>query len=843
MSSGQKQAAEQGQFPELYTYHAQSISDKNKLKDYRFWTREFWVNRANALLLTFNDAFQKEHSSPAVSMVEDLPFYLHRKEGETNLRWKLQVPSARKMLCIIDDNETLVNFCHALERNTSNVYHNGNMIDRDDICGFFGLPNADRDILENNRREKRKDYQGNLSSEEKRVLGKFTEKPLKDQLKANILHNMIEYVLSDITGLDEIEHNRLRKDNFDAFLELVKTKYTQKDAAYFTDKLKTSIDDAGAQRIGALLADLSCQMQSSNPAQFKRFVDNWSLDTKLFEHVKCNHNFNRHFECFAQQHLVISVMAGMSDSETPVEESKPFLGFSEDNYNLHDNEHKAKKRQRTSLEILNDTSRESAFTPKYLNISEKQCDNYFRLGFVGAYVSNKKTEGFSDRNLHTVVNLAETTLSATNSPEKLIQGIGRNRGLDDTAVPAYIHAMGRNQETTFDLNHLKKDDYYPELFKAQDVYNKQSVKVLGDEVGREIIAWYYKNLDADEQVDANRLKRQTLKIIARALRKLNNQNQHDIKLSRSQLTTVTAHAMRALDKEVKRIKKPYRLSLFVSILSNVLNFICSTYYLFHSIPAARKLSEYQKDESIEKSDVDKTYIKIIQNTDYKNLIKEVMIAKEFKSWLFKKVNAFQKTVKNNPLEYVNILSQSIHQEKLTPLATEKLTPVLFHPQFLTTLKNSIGFLNQADIALVLEAKGISEHKKAATDIIEFLAMLENQDKAAFSKWVTLPANKMPGFNELPLKKTLDNIIADLLEEVVDCNCYYNNHDTKGEYYPVAKPALNNKISEGLSRIQVGAPRTFLSGFSRKLFFIRGTCNGLPIAGQVNADSNALKAET
>ncbi|MGL5742965.1 MAG: hypothetical protein ACRCXC_10740 [Legionella sp.] len=248
------------------------------------------------------------------------------------------------------------------------------------------------------------------------------------------------------------------------------------------------------------------------------------------------------------------------------------------------------------------------------------CDNYFRLGFVPLYVSNKKTEGFSDRHLHTVVNIAENKLSSTNSHETLIKGIGRDRGLYDTIVPALIHAQGRVQKSHFDLEDLKRDDYYPQLFAAQGKYNSEAVQVFGEHVGKEIIAWFNANVTSDETVDPDKLKRQLLKIIAKSLRKLNNNNSHNITLSRTQLTQVIEAAMSTLDAEIASIKRPYSLPLSIKILGTVLNFICEVYYSFKRIvPAMKRLNHSWfgertplPDDAVSTTHPDDVYFKVIK---------------------------------------------------------------------------------------------------------------------------------------------------------------------------------------------------------------------------------------
>ncbi|WP_298622423.1 DEAD/DEAH box helicase family protein [uncultured Legionella sp.] len=677
MSSGQKMEAGQGQFPNLVSFQARNISDRNKLKTWQFWTAEFWKNMFNGLLLRLTNAIQEEQSSAAVSLVDDLLYYHFDKEGETSARWRMQVPAARKMLCIIDDNETLVNFCNVLQNSSygrRDVYRNGNLVNRADVANFFHLPDAEVAVIEDDLRDKREKYTASLKPDEQQV-SITHDLTLAQQVKNTMLHNLIEYVLTDITGLDEIEHNRLRKLNMNEFQQLVISRFQPRTVLYYQQKLAKDIDANGAQIIGGLLADLSLVMQrminnqsnidaEENNKDLADFIDNWPLYSRLIEQIKRDDwDFRYAFEDYAKRYLMMGVMQGMKDAETPVAESIPFAGLQQHVNRMYDYDgvlvKDAKKRKHTSLEVLNDTSTESVFSPTYLDISEDTADNYFRLGFVGVYVSNKKTEGFSDRNLHTVINIAEETLSNTNSPDAQIQGIGRNRGLDSTIVPAYIHSLGRGQKTVFKLDHLQSNDYYPELFKAQKEYNNQYVAVLGNQVSKQIIAWIYSNLDDDQTINPDRLKRQVLKFIALALRDINNKNSHQIKLSRAQLADVVHYAMQGIDDELRHLNEPYRLSFFLRALSHTLNFIAECYYTFIRIPVDFKIFYHSWFGPREVNPInagqknpDDVYIKILNKKSFKSIISNMSSALEFKNWMGKKSLGFKTHVNKNISKYL-----------------------------------------------------------------------------------------------------------------------------------------------------------------------------------------------
>lgn len=272
-------------------------------------------------------------------------------------------------------------------------------------------------------------------------------------------------------------------------------------------------------------------------------------------------------------------------------------------------------------------------------------------------------------------------MSSTNSPETQIQAIGRNRGLDPTVEPAYIHATGRQQKTTFDLAHLKRADYYPELFKAQKKYNTDYVKILGDKVGKQIIDWVYAHLDEDETINSDRLKRQVLKFIAHALREINNKNSHQIKLSRAQLTNIVNYAMKGLDNEMANIKKPYRLSLTIRGLSYFLNFVSEIYYTVKRIPAALRMYYHswfgERDKtklSMSEKHADDVYVKIIQRTSFKDIAANMAPVLEFRSWIGQKFKGLETTLaKSRGDALIASTQQQLLQHK-----QQLIDPLLLH---------------------------------------------------------------------------------------------------------------------------------------------------------------------
>lgn len=686
MSSGQKQKAGQGQFPEMNTIHCEFVNDKhNKQRAEGEGYAGFFRRMGEKFILRFDDAIQAGCSSAMRAIFDDLPYILKRKE-ESELRWRLQVPMASKILCIVDDNESLVNCCHYLQsdyynENSGNVYHNGNFVERGSISTFFGIPDVDLTVLSQDRSQKKQHYLEQLSDNERAVLRPLIDSSLKQRLHSNMFHYLVEYVLSDISGQSLIEHNKLRKQSAEKFRELLVNRYQRRDTSYFYNKLSQEIDAEGALHISGLLADISQKLgnciQRNQRADILSFTNNWFLDEQLFQ--KMGYQFEGSFRYYANTYMIMGVMSGMEEAETPVADSRPFLGLREDRYSLYEHSgtqvSRAKRRKRTSIELLNDQSQESSFTPNYQsNITEDIADNYFRLGFVGLYVSNKKTEGFSDPNLHTIINVTENSHDLNNSPAKLIQGIGRARGLDDTVLPSYIQGLGRNQPSSFDLNLLAKDDYYPELFQAQKDFEQSYIPILGEQVGKDIISWYHQHQDADESIDPDLLKKKVLHLVAAALRRLNIQNSHQIHISRRQLSKVIANAMTKLNQEIAHTQGPYQLSLFIRVVGTMINFVCECYFTIlrfkpwiamfwlswelskktatqENLNGEERTAE-ERAFALRQAQTDALYLKILRQAHFNDLVAQGLIAAEFKTWLTRKTNAIQTIVEKSLLSYL-----------------------------------------------------------------------------------------------------------------------------------------------------------------------------------------------
>ncbi len=662
MSNKQKQEAGQGKIPKLVTITAKSASDKNAN------TKGFFNRLARGFNIFLSDAIQKQPTSAAIQVLDELPFMTQEVNG------KSQKPVRRKMLFIVDDPDSLINICHRVNHSDSRkVYENGNLYSREEIGELLQIQDVDATLYE----------------EEMEARGKNAKdtQAIDGHLKSIIFHNMIDFILTSALDMSLIDLNRLRQENPRLLLIYARLKFGEEisnldkstqsalsqhpfnliskanlSQVHFENLLKEKIDAAGSQEISSILAGIAETLQQKLKSEIvstfdkDKYLQNDPDDDEYMYSLLSNTK-NR-FEDYAKKHLVLGVMDDMRSKDLPIEHDiegkpKPFWGMTEDTYALYDENgmksQKAKSRPLKSIEALNPHVEETRFQPNYSNITEEQADNYFKLGFVGVYVSNRKTEGFNDLNLHTVVSVCNDGGQRLNGPDKLLQGLGRNRGLDETIEPLFIHAIGHGQRSPFDLKNLDKEDYYNEYFQGMRTFRDAFLKLLGDKLGKDIIQEYYAGVEPDGHFDTEVFRKKIMHMIREDLREINSLNNHEIKISRVQLRKVLTQAQKHLNEHLDNIKKPNRLSRFVSVLGNLMNAVASIIFWLGQRGPRSELNAVKQEEL---NEYDKIYKKILSKTSFKQLSKKLFVSSEIKSLLNNQRDLIQALIKKNPKTYL-----------------------------------------------------------------------------------------------------------------------------------------------------------------------------------------------
>lgn len=692
MSSGQKEKAGQGKFPKLFTVRAETVGDKFAIASYNPFSFKFWQGMMNKTLLWLAGNIQPEISSAATQAILSLPFLYTINPKERSARYRLEVPMARKMLIITNNNEDLVNLFHAVQTDNYHLnpttYKNGNLVDRQIVYDFFLTANLDKRISEAHHHQQDGQFRRLVAD----VLGEETHglkaseinTDLRLQLKRNVYHNLVDLLLKDITGFDPIDLNNQRKASLTKLTKLVVSNAASRTKQYYFNKFAFNaqtnakgIDADGARALSHILYQLNAQLLEKIAAKdelwLTKFVDNWALETRhCIETIDSIPELNHYLE----QHMVMAVMKGMDKDEMPIQSSVPFFALQHEQYPFHEHPQKAKVRQYTTIESLDVYAKESRFTPSYQAFSQEIADNYFKLGLVGMYISNDRTEGFSDSNLHTVVNLTNTSYSETNNPQTLVQGVGRNRGLDETITPVFIHSIGQQAYSPFDIAHLNDDDYFPALYKAQREYSDLFIDNVSHRVAQEVILWLKENTPDSDQLDESLLKRKVLRCICQSIRTLNKANGHNIQVSRKRLKEVLHKTMALLQQEVSTLESPYKLSWLVNAFSVVLYFFSESYL---SVVRQYEMFKLKWQSWLggwfgypELSAEDKLYQKILEQSSFKELVAQGAVANQVALIMKRKLSGLQHQIKTKPQQYL----KSKTNRQIATYAKETIIPLV-----------------------------------------------------------------------------------------------------------------------------------------------------------------------
>lgn len=695
LSPAQKEREGKGKFPKIRKIKAKSLRQKLDETDIK------GKARIKALLgLRIAKSIEHSHTSPAAAILDELRYTIDIDDPEAidgsraSLRANLQSPAKRKILALVDSVDDVINLRNYINhtRNSLNynfeVYHNGNRGNRDGVYAFFGLENTD-DKIERAYQEKRlQEYADTLAQVDSNGLLDNGHIDLNQQLEHNVARGLVNLFLKDLLNIrstDELEKDRREKpeqllqqvkgqlaliygDVGDDVLELQKARWQQK-LTYHSENNPAGIDENGAEQVADIMTTLASKMATCDADEFAKYVDNWAFDTEYLDEVM----YLRGVHQFANAHRTAFIMKGKEQSETAVKDDQPFFKFEEDRYLLYQDDGflnpKAKKRKKTSLEVLDDWTREVAYHPDYNDdITEKVIDNYFHLDLVGMYVAtpNKKAEGLNS-DAATVISTINSPEDENNDPGMMIQGIGRLRGLTDE-TPYFFQCVDKGIKRSFDVNKIiETDDYFPQYYKANSHYRKMYAKRLGRRVADEIKGWYYANLDEKDDISEVELKWQSMRAVVRALRDINNKNGHNIKKSRAELATVLQVARKEMMKEQVYLKKPYGLSPFISFLGVILHMVAHIYYGARNAKIKRQFRrlhrEAQKDLKKAMQDESKSpeevrqirarvvYGKLMQKRSFSNLTRMAFVGQEFKALLMREKNVIHKVMTKHLADY------------------------------------------------------------------------------------------------------------------------------------------------------------------------------------------------
>lgn len=807
-----KADAGQGRFPHVVSLKASSISEKHK-----FLNREDRSNTRFGLL--FADCTLRAETSPAVTLMEELnyfnfeksadnPTYYSGGDADKRARWNVQAPIMDKVLVHVSEFEEFINLFNATNNLAAvDIYREGNIRNRNDVFQFFNIGNADKHVNLKYHEKRQQEFRDHLQKQKipiddiHKVHGN-----LKNQIKAKMLHSFIDLFLQRVTGLDRDQLEQARFNDPAALLTPVNEKlkmlenFTAADFTYNPENNPQGVDPQGAQRIATILNHLHKIYTCLYADNQRIFVENWRLNTAALldlkptltirkDHVGIERYIHREnsslewlygadeFTQFVNDFGVVFLKAG-------VNEDRPFKGFTQEEHLIHDDNgmisEPAQGVRLTTAEFFNHNAKVSVFAPQgrfhqnTTQLTEGNADNYFKSGLIGLYVTDKKMDGLNDTSLQTVASVIASDIDDTNDPARVVQQVGRVRGLGTTS-PLVLQVSADKVKPVFSLKKLKqKTDYFPALFKAQQSFNKSALKKRGLKLADEIIQDSFSSLDIDDKLEnADTLFLKISGRILQTFRDINDGNGHHMALSRQQLEIVLAYAFDYINKEIEKLQGSVEISFTNKLIARLLYALAAINYWWHHSSKDTNIRHYQVDD---KNPESATYLNIVKNTGLVDFFSAAGLWNKVKG-LF----AVQLSILENKFDAIAVTGEAFaaEQRKRIELVNtiftgtgrdvsyqdiKNITPVLL--SYLLGIGKDDLSINQSDIVgkfLALNAviAGMPDEKKKAVEpYLQTVNDCARQDPAKFQETISSYHQNMAGIKCNGLEQY---IVAQFLE--------------------------------------------------------------------------------
>ena len=417
--------------------------------------------------------------------------------------------------------------------------------------------------------------------------------------------------------------------NPDAFLDTIKKGIPKKNGAvdettiynklinllqYNEENNSGGISETSAKELAPIITHIIKTINNNHFLSLK-IVDNWYADQAIILDLFIQQKERDQLFQFVKAHYKRFVFSHVEKNETinkahPKEQ--PFSKFKEiphaaglaKDANNNDNDNSSytpKVRQKRAVEALNPDYKEYEFTPVVCQESQEIIDNLFRLGITTIYVTDKKVEGFNDPNLQQVALIAHSKDNTLASPISVLQADGRNRGLNQTTTPQFILVSQHGTTCVFGVDQLKKQNYQKDFDRAIKQHKKNYIKMLGNQLGENIVEWIEKNKDAFHHVNDEELAKAVIDHCFETLEKLNQANAFEFKMTQKDYSKVLGQGIAYLKKRERSLKQGTILPFFVRVVS-VLMYQVARFFRYQASRQPKKALTKEMGEIEKKRD-------------------------------------------------------------------------------------------------------------------------------------------------------------------------------------------------------------------------------------------------
>ena len=176
---------------------------------------------------------------------------------------------------------------------------------------------------------------------------------------------------------------------------------------------------------------------------------------------------------------------------------------------------------------------------------------------------------------------------------------------------------------------------------------------------------------------------------------------------------------------------------------------------------------------------------------------------------------------------------------------DTFTPILFHKYFIETIDGIIGFLNESELAAIMQAAGDENPQESVANLLKFIDLIRIKDaetlKNEFMSFNDPSSSLEAQIAQLPCNKMFE-ILLRIIDEIHGCHSYYNRQTRTGTLdVNNAGGNLVRNISPELAAIRINAnEESNLEHSMRRIFFLQGVKNSSAKVSQIKASANEDK---
>lgn len=467
-----------------------------------------------------------------------------------------------------------------------------------------------------------------------------------------------------------------------------------------------------------------------------------------------------------------------------------------------------------------------------MNVSEEDVDALFCSGLCSTLITDIRTTGYSDLDLHFTASISDNDASMMLEPDTSIQLPGRTRGKDFLEQPLSLRIIDKGNQAAFDLKNLNSSNYFLAFYSSKAKHHTILLKDFSHKIFTQIELHIKNNTKIDDGFIIGNLENECLKIFKCEYERLYNENHHDYKQTKQDFLKILKNVNHILQTYEKAISTRYKKDFSLKVIQAILNLLCKIYYLFCVMTTHKSLMRNINKKLANKNFEQRAYAFILNNYDFKKLTTIGVAGKTINRFFKEKLENLEPTITNNHKEF--IVNGELDREKIIKIFAVNINGLFLNKEA-RNIFSMIEKLGPDHLQVILNSTDNINAKKMLEFLKEFKACKNIED---LEKFISKNIEKLENIMDSKFIKIFEKI-EDVFKDLIDTHCYYYNISDKGEAYGSNKASFISNDINLFPKID-SSKHGMIGNIAYKMQYTLGLTDALPLIGKVNIHNEKEK---